>query len=470
MKNNIFSSDFEGGAFARNIQRILAIIGAIGLLALAGAGGYYLFSSPSPAPSPSPSDSEITITADTAQELEILHEQEGMDDVVLTPFDPATDPDGTDEEELEEDITRNTIPSGATAGKLLQEWMDFGDVNAFIAACAEVFPLNKLRAGQPYTVTCDTSGFCRFEYEVDTSTMLIVTKDKEGNFEARLEPIQYEMALNKVNGTIQSSMFNAMTDQGETAALAVRLAEIFAWEINFIRDIQPEDSFSLLVEKRYRDGDFAGYGKILAAEFTNKGKLFEAYVHVDDKGKDQYYDAGGESLKRAFLKAPLSFTRISSRFSMNRKHPILGYSRPHPAVDYAAPTGTPVMTVGDGTVSFVGRGKGAGNYITIQHPNNYETSYLHLSRFAKGLKKGQKVSQGEVIGYVGSTGYSTGPHLDFRMKQNGNWVNPETALTPRAAPLDKSEKEAFLGRRDVFRQLMSGEKELNTYSREEFFK
>ena len=459
MKKNIFSSTFGSGPFALTVQRMLAIVGALGLLALAGAGAYYLF-----APDDTPKD------ADTAQELEILHEKEGMADVVLTPFDPATDPDGAEEEESEEDITRKTIPSGATAGKLLQEWMSLGDVNAFVTACAEVFPLNKLRAGQPYVVTCDPDGFCRFEYEIDANSMLIVEKSKEGAFKARIEPIHYEMALNKLHGTIQSSLFNAMTDQGETAALAVRLAEIFAWEINFIRDIQPEDSFSLLVEKRFRDGEFAGYGKILAADFTNKGKLFEAYIHVDEKGRDQYYNDTGESLKRAFLKAPLSFSRISSRFSMNRKHPILGYSRPHPAVDYAAPTGTPVMTVGDGTVTFVGRGKGAGNYITIQHPNSYETSYLHLSRFAKGLKKGQRVSQGEVIGYVGSTGYSTGPHLDFRMKQNGNWVNPETALSPKAPPLGKDDKEAFMQRREVARKLLSGEKGLNTYSREEFFK
>ena len=459
MKKNIFSSGFGNGSFTQTVQRMLAIVGALGLLALVGAGVYYLF-----APEDIPKD------ADTAQELEIMHEKEGMADVVLTPFDPATDPDGAEEEEPEEDITRNTIPSGATAGKLLQEWMGLGDVNAFVEACAEVFPLNRLRAGQPYAVTCDPDGFCRFEYEIDSNSMLIVDKNKDGAFKARIEPIHYEMALNKLHGTIQSSLFNAMTDQGETAALAVRLAEIFAWEINFIRDIQPDDSFSLLVEKRFRDGEFAGYGKILAADFTNKSKLFEAYIHVDEKGRDQYYNATGESLKRAFLKAPLSFTRISSRFSMNRKHPILGYSRPHPAVDYAAPTGTPVMTVGDGTVTFVGRGKGAGNYITVQHPNSYETSYLHLSRFAKGLKKGQRVSQGEVIGYVGSTGYSTGPHLDFRMKQNGNWVNPETALSPKAPPLGKDDKEAFMQRKDVARQLLSGDKGLNTYSREEFFK
>ena len=458
MKKNTYSPAGTSSLF-QVIQKILAIFGAVVLLGLLIVGIYYLFSS---------FDSPKSV--DTAQELELLHEQEGMEDGVITPFDPEVDPDAIDEPSSEEDKIQRTIPSGATAGGLLQEWMGMGDVNAFITACSDVFPLNKLRAGQPYSVLCNANGFCRFEYEIDFSSMLIVDKDKEGTFTAQIVPIQYDMTLAKVSGTINSSLFNAMTDAGETAALTMRLADIFAWEINFIRNIQAGDNFTLLVEKRYRDGVFAGYGKILTAEFINQGKKHVAFVHVDEAGNDQYYDADGESLKRAFLKAPLSYTRISSRFSMNRKHPILGVTRPHPAVDYAAPTGTPVMTVGDGTVTFVGRGKGAGNYITITHPNNYETSYLHLSRFAKGLKKGQKVSQGELIGYVGSTGYSTGPHLDFRIKHNGQWVDPEKALTPRAASLEKEAKASFLARKDVFLQFNSGKKELESYSRQEFFK
>lgn len=367
-------------------------------------------------------------------------------------------------EEEKPGVFQGVVSRGATAGELFQEWLNPAEIRAMVDTCKNVFPLNKLRAGQPYTIYAENGVLNRFEYEQNTETMLIVTRERSGEGEetkdtwtAVLEPIQYEVRLTRVEGVIDGSLFESVAKAGERPALAVRLAEIFAWEINFIRDIQPGDSFRVLVEKRYRDNEAKSYGLIRAAEFINRGSKYEAYLYEDSFGSPAYFNAAGDSLKRAFLKAPLQFTRISSRFNLTRMHPILRRVRPHPAVDYAAPAGTPVMAIGSGTVAFRGWGKGAGNYITLKHAGGYESMYLHLSGFAKTLKQGGRVRQGEVIGYVGSTGYSTGPHLDFRLKRNGQFMNPEKVLSPRDESVSKKSVEGFKAQRDVWRQYLQGQ-------------
>lgn len=386
---------------------------------------------------------------------------------------PPAEPAATrPEDEENPDLLQGVVAQGDTAGGILQEWLSLNEVHALSEACKGVFPLTKLRAGQPYSVLMEKGVFSRFEYEIDGNHKLLVTRDPDGDASksacwiTNLQEIEYDIRLIKVEGAIDSSLFNTMSGLGESATLAVRLAEVFAWEINFIRDIQPGDSFRVLVEKRYRDGEFKGYGKMLIAEFTNKGKVFEAFLFQDSFGNQTYFNAAGESLKRAFLKAPLSFTRISSRFDLRRLHPIFKTVRPHPAVDYAAPSGTPVKAIGSGTVDFRGYNKGAGNYITLKHNGGYESMYLHLSGFAKNLKKGGRVRQGETIGYVGSTGYSTGPHLDFRMKKNGQFVNPEKILSPRDESVPKNKLAAFKAERDIWRRYMEGEIALSEYGRE----
>lgn len=423
---------------ARKIKIAIALLSAIGVLLLAAGIGYYIVN--------------MQVEEDIVAEPVV----EQMEEVAeVFPEEP---------EEPEENIIKGVVKSGTTASTLLEPWLDRTDMYNFIEACSDVFALNKLRAGQSFVVTENKQGMMSFEYEIDANSKLIVERDESDAFTAVVEPIVYDIELIRITGDIQSSLFNSMADLGESPALAVMLADIFAWEINFIRDIQKDDSFSILVEKRSREGEFKGYGRVLGATFINRGKLFEAYVFNNSYGRDQFYNANGESVKRAFLKAPLSYSRISSRFNLNRMHPILKKRRPHPAVDYAAPQGTPIKSVGDGVVTFVGRSKGAGNYVKVNHPRNYETMYLHMSRFAKGLKKGQRVAQGQVIGYVGSTGYSTGPHLDFRMKHNGKWVNPETTLSPRSEPLNKEQMKQFLVDRDVYRKYLSGEKDLADYT------
>jgi murein DD-endopeptidase MepM/ murein hydrolase activator NlpD len=225
--------------------------------------------------------------------------------------------------------------------------------------------------------------------------------------------------------------------------LALRLSDIFGWDVDFALDVRAGDSFKAVVEKRYRNGEFAGYGRIPAAEFINQGETYQGFLFENRDGHPEYYDAKGRSLRRAFLKTPLDYARISSGFTYHRFHPIKKKWCPHPAIDYAAPVGTPVRTVGDGTVLEASRNNGSGKYIKIRHNSSYQTYYLHLSRFAKGIRKGRKVHQGQVIGYVGSTGMSTGPHLDFRMKKNGKYVNPRRVIAPASPPVPREKIEMF---------------------------
>lgn len=344
--------------------------------------------------------------------------------------------------EEEKGIVRGTIEKGDTVSKILGNVAQKG-VQAYIVAMEKVFSARAFRDGQPYLVATDPASgqLTRFEYEIDSRRRLVV----EGTDapEARVEAIDYTVLLASVSAVLGDSLFQTVADMGESPQIALSLAGIFASEINFIRDIQAGDSFSLLVEKRYRDGEYRGYGRILAAHFTCKGKTFEAYLFRDGDGPANYYNQKGENLRKSFLQAPLAFTRITSRFSHSRKHPILGYSRPHPGVDYAAPTGTPVKAVGEGVVAQRGWSGGYGNQVIVRHPGGLESMYSHLSGYARGLKKGQKVRQGEVIGFVGSTGLSTGPHLDFRLRQNGTFINPATAVNPRGAPVSAKAREAF---------------------------
>ncbi|MDR2891859.1 MAG: peptidoglycan DD-metalloendopeptidase family protein [Deltaproteobacteria bacterium] len=359
---------------------------------------------------------------------------------------------------------RSVVDNGDTLGSLLEAWLSPAEIHSLADVCKGVYPLNRIRQGQPYAVHAEGENFLSFEYEIDNDNRLVIRKTDEG-LTASKEEIEYRIVLHRVEGTIASSLFNAMQDSGEHVSLAAGLSDVFAWEINFIRDLREGDSFSLLVEKRYRDGDFKNYGRLLAATFTNQGDTYEAYLFTDEKGNNLYFNAEGDSLRRAFLKAPLAYNRISSGYTKRRLHPVYKDWRSHPAIDYAAPKGTPVKSVGKGTVTFKGYDKGAGNYIKVKHLNGYETMYLHLSGFARGLGKGSNVSQGQVIGFVGSTGYSTGPHLDFRMKRNGSYVNPLKELSPRDTPVTAKEKSRFLTQMAIYRDFLESRRNLAEYSR-----
>ncbi|MDR1947732.1 MAG: M23 family metallopeptidase [Desulfovibrio sp.] len=382
-------------------------------------------------------------------------------------FQPEPGETAQEEEEESSGLIRGEIAPGDTAGAVLQQWLSPAAVSSLVEAAKDAWPLSRIRAGRPYAVWLDQGDLVRFEYEADDNNRLVIVREIEGSairWKASLEKIEYEIRLARVEGSIDSNLFETMSLLGENPVLAVRLADIFAWEINFIRDLQPGDSFRMLVEKRWRDGEFKGYGNIPVAEFVNKKKKFEAFRFKDSFGNNAFFTAAGESLKRAFLKAPLSFTRISSRFSSARLHPILHIVRAHPAVDYAAPTGTPVKAIGGGVVTFRGFGRGAGNYVVLKHSGGYESMYMHLSGFARNLKQGGRVRQGEVIGFVGSTGYATGPHLDFRMKKDGRFLNPEKVLSPRDEAVPKARLEAFRSECGRMRSLLNGDADLEEYA------
>ncbi|MDD2320896.1 MAG: peptidoglycan DD-metalloendopeptidase family protein [Geobacteraceae bacterium] len=338
--------------------------------------------------------------------------------------------------------TTGTVRSGDTISSLLGGVLSSAEIHKLASEARPVFPLTKICAGSPYRLTAMDGAFQRFSCDIDANDQLVVVRKGDG-FAVSREPIPYAVETVSVRGTIESSLFEAVVKIGESEGLAMQLAEIFAWDIDFFQDIQPGDSFEVVLEKRYREGKPAGNGRLLAARFTNQDQVSQAYYFKDGNRAADYYDENGHSLRKAFLKAPLSFSRISSGFTMRRRHPITHRVKAHPAIDYAAPKGTPIHTIGDGTVIFSAYKRYNGKCVKVRHANGWVTMYNHMSRFAKGLRSGKRVAQGQVIGYVGSTGLSTGPHLDFRMYKNGSPVNPLRVKSPPARPVSRTNLAAF---------------------------
>ena len=283
-----------------------------------------------------------------------------------------------------------------------------------------------------------------FEYDIDELRFLQVLSE-DGRYKAEVRSRPYVVRKAFVWGTIEDNLISAVEKSGETLPLALGLAEIFGWDIDFYTDLRSGDSFFILYEKRSIDGRFSGYGNILAARFTNRGKDFCAvrYAYPDTKTAD-YFDSAGGSLRKEFLRSPFKFTpRVSSRFSSSRLHPIRRVLRPHYGVDYAAPIGTPVQATADGTVLFAGVNGAAGRMVKIRHAGAYVTMYLHLKSAAAGIRAGARVGSGQVIGFVGSSGESTGPHLDYRVQYHGGYINPLSWRFSPATPLRAEFRDDF---------------------------
>ncbi|WP_020675974.1 peptidoglycan DD-metalloendopeptidase family protein [Geopsychrobacter electrodiphilus] len=334
------------------------------------------------------------------------------------------------------------ITSGETISSLLGGFLSPQEIHDLSQQSKQIFPLTRICAGQPYQICTLDDKFKSFTYEINQDEQLVIQRDGE-NLQVERVPITYEVRTEMVHGLVESSLFEAVSMAGETSELATSLADIFAWDIDFIRDLRNGDTFTALVEKRYREGKQAGYGQVLAAEFRNNGELYRAIYYKDADRPGSYYDETGRSVRKAFLKAPLAFSRISSGFSLKRFHPITKTWKAHPAIDYAAPTGTPIKTVGDGVIDRIGYTSGNGNFIEVRHNGTYKTLYLHMSKFAGGMKMGKRVAQGQVIGYVGATGLATGPHLCFRMFRNGSAVNPYKVKAPAAMPISTASLHDF---------------------------
>jgi murein DD-endopeptidase MepM/ murein hydrolase activator NlpD len=347
------------------------------------------------------------------------------------------------------------MASGGTIGVLLKEQgMTPTEVADMVARAAAVFDLRKVRAAQPYRFEWATGGVMkRFEYEIDGDRFLRMSRETAGEWLAAVLPIPKTRRVELVRGTIDrhaASLVAAVDAAGETIDLTLALAEIFGGEIDFSTELQPGDRFELTVEKQFRDaGVFAGYGPILAAEFDNAGRRVRAVRFTGADGAVGYFDDRGVSMRRFFLASPLKFQPVvTSTFSRSRFHPILREYRAHLGVDYRAPAGAPVVAVSDGVVVSAAMSGGSGRMVHLRHANGFESEYLHLSSIA--VRAGARVRQGELIGRVGSTGLATGPHLDYRLKKNGAFINPLTAhrSMPPADPVPAARMAEFKSVRD----------------------
>jgi murein DD-endopeptidase MepM/ murein hydrolase activator NlpD len=345
--------------------------------------------------------------------------------------------------------TASVVPSRGSFAALLESiGISPSAAGRAIASAERVFDLRHVRAGNRFSVGRSVIGELReIRYSIDPDHMLRVSPDG-ADFHSEVATIPSITEETGVAGEIRGSLFEGVTNAGEKPELAMRLAEIFGWDLDFYTDPRPGDTFRVVVEKKkLSTGELASYGKILAAEYVNHGHVYRAVLFHDPAGNVAYYTPDGKSMKKAFLHSPLKFAApITSHFSNARFHPILKEYRPHLGIDYGAPSGTPVQTIGDGKVIFAGPKGGAGNLIEIQHTNGYETYYMHLSKIL--VRTGQRVEQGERIGLVGMTGLATGPHLDFRIQRRGEFLNFERLPLPPSDPVTKSDWAAFSTARD----------------------
>ncbi|MCR4310144.1 MAG: peptidoglycan DD-metalloendopeptidase family protein [Deltaproteobacteria bacterium] len=344
----------------------------------------------------------------------------------------------------------DTVLKGETVSAIFEKHhLDIGELFRMRQASANVHPLKNISAGRPYTITLDPdNNVLSLAYHINDEEILRVVRSEPG-FRADKVAIEYERRIGTLVGIVRSNLVSALPGGGESALLAIELSDIFSWDVDFNTDFRKGDTFRILVEERWLDGAFRKYGDILAAELSVDGHRYRAY-RFEAGGRADYFDDEGKSMRKAFLKAPLSYRRISSGFTKRRMHPILKIARPHFGVDYAAPAGTPVSTVGDGTVVFAGYKGPNGNLVIVRHPNGYTTSYGHLSRIVKGIRRGAMVRQGDVIGKVGATGLATGPHLDFRIRRHGTFLDPLTVNLPHGGAVPPNRMADFRGVREAF--------------------
>lgn len=319
------------------------------------------------------------------------------------------------------------------------------DIMALVTACKPYRDLGKVRGGMAFRVAMEPGGGVRrLRFDLEDDESYLVFERGDDGFATHMLTYPVERRTCVVAGDVESSLYESLLEAGAPSALASKLNDILGWDVDFRRDVRRGDSFRILYEEVYRDGEFVRTGPILACEYVNRGETHRGFRFTDDDGRPGYYDADGRNLEKQLMRAPVEYSRISSGFSPRRFHPVRKRWAPHWGVDYAAPVGTPVRAAGSGVVVAATSKQGNGRYIHIRHTNaSYETFYLHLSRYAKGIKRGAKVRQGQVIGYVGATGWATGPHLDYRVKVDGRWRNPRTLKLPPAEPLGGDALVAF---------------------------
>ena len=356
-------------------------------------------------------------------------------------------------------LIHGVVKNGQTLGEILYaNHINHQKIAEIVLKSKEIFDVRRVNPGKKYLVINSKDSIekaCYFIYEESQTTYIVVDMiDEIDVYKGEKEIIT---KLKKSTGQITSSLSEAVENLGVSPRVSIQLSEIYAWTIDFFK-IQKGDAFTVYYENNYIDGEYIGIGNILAAEFIHKDKSFYAFYYKANKNFGEYFDEEGRTLRKAFLKAPLDFYRISSRYSKNRKHPVTGKWKGHFGTDYAAPRGTPIMSTANGTVQVAGRTRNNGNYVKIRHNGTYTTQYLHMSKIKPGIRKGVYVKQGETIGYVGSTGLATGPHVCYRFWKNGKQVDPYMQKLPPGDPIQESNKKEYFIVKDSLMNILN-----NTY-------
>ncbi len=336
------------------------------------------------------------------------------------------------------------VQPGETLSEIFQsQGLGATDLASVMASGKDTGALKTLHPGDQVAFLSDSLGhFKGFRYSPDSATQITLTSKADGSMVASVSTLPVERRVHFAHGQVEGSLFAAGEKAGLSETMVLKLADVFKYDIDFIKDLKKGDRFTVVYDDIYRDGKYSGAGNILAAEFVNNGHRYTAYRFKQSDGSVAYFSQDGRPLRKGLLRTPVSFTRLSSTFGM-RKDPVLGYTRLHKGVDYAAPTGTPIHAAGDGIIVFRGTKHGYGNFIAIKNTPTYTTAYGHMSRFAPGLHVGSHVTQGEVIGYVGQTGFATGPHLHYEVRVDGRPENPLTVTMPQPQPLSGKLMVAF---------------------------
>ena len=341
-------------------------------------------------------------------------------------------------------VHRGELESGQTLGAVLYlNHIDHGRIDQIVRASKGIFDFRKAKAGKKFTVLCSNDSIEKAQYFIyEISNIDYVVFDIRDTIEVFLGQKEVEVKTREASGKIESSLWNSLIENKMSPALVMELSSIYAWTIDFFR-IQKGDYFKVVYEEKYVEGEFIGIGRVYAALFNHANENFYAFYFEEEENYGDYFDEEGAALRKAFLRAPLNYSRISSSFSKRRKHPVTGRIKAHLGTDYAAPTGTPILSTANGTVTEARYKRNNGNYVKVRHNSTYSTQYLHMSKIKSGIRPGVYVKQGEVIGYVGSTGLATGPHVCYRFWKNGRQVDPYKQKLPPSKPVKKENLEAY---------------------------
>ena len=352
-------------------------------------------------------------------------------------------------------VIKGFVKSGQTMGEILYlNHINHFEINKIVAKSKGIFDVRRVNTGKKYTVICASDSTQKaqyFIYEIDATSYVVF--DLKGEIDVYKGKKPVTIKLKTASGIIKSSLWVTMEEQNLSPKLTAELSTIYAWTIDFFK-IQKNDGFRVYYEDKYIDGEYIGIGRLLAAEFTHKGQNFYSFYYKENENFGDYYDEEGKTLRKAFLMAPVDYKRISSRYSKRRKHPVTGRWKGHFGTDYAAERGTPIWSTANGTIVAASYTKNNGNYVKVRHNGTYTTQYLHMSKIKPGIRKGVYVKQGTIIGYVGSTGLATGPHVCYRFWKNDKQVDPFKQKLPPGDPIKKENRDSYMITKDSLMQIL----------------